>query len=145
MAAGLIRMEGDNKLHRVFKQLNVKPREIRAVTRGAGNIVKNRARKIIAKADFDDSEGTLKESIVVTTSKKYNGVWVGPNYGRYKGKRGSHFHLVAFDFTRSSGKRSTDHPIGQVIHQAAADVDVKIRKSMGKRFGSLLMRKIRKV
>jgi len=168
MAAGgfNITVNGDKELQKILSRANVTSGEIRSISRRAGNVIKNQARKNIKNFNFKDSTGQLAESIVVKGSKRYAGVWVGPAYSgkvfqetifqgeiagtffnvtREKTAFGKHFHLVAFDFIRSDGKRSTSNPIGQVVQEAAALKRAAIRSTLAKGYGTLLKRKLRKL
>jgi len=141
MPKGLITVQGDKRLLRLYKNLNVTHKQHVAITRKAGNIVKTWARKKIPVGPT----GNLKDSLVVKASKNYGGVWVGPNYGRFGGAaNGSHFHLVYKKFMRSHGKISTHNPMGNVMQEAAAEQEGKIKNTLAKGYGSLLKRKLRK-
>ena len=156
-----IELEGDYELARLFKELNMKPAEIRQGARFAAGIIRSKARQKAPKG----KTGNLRKGIVIKNSKnrKYASVWVGPNYGRHGKNRAPHAHLVAFKFTRSRGKFgfgsktnrdyeikspgavSTRKPIGQFIKQAAAENEETVARRAMDKYVKVLDKKIAKL
>lgn len=143
MSKSFIKLNGDKELQRLFNELDVKPKEIRTVSRAMAGRVRTAARKKAPKG----KTGNLRRGITIQsgTNKNYASVWVGPNYGRFRGPIAPHAHLVAFKFMRSTGKISNRNPIGQFIQEAAHEVQDKIIATGIKRYISLLQRKINKL
>lgn len=160
-----IELEGDYELARLFKELNMKPAEIRQGARFAAGIIRSKARQKAPKGTNSKNPGALKRGIVIKNSKnrKYASVWVGPNYGRHGNNRAPHAHLVAFKFTRSRGKFgfgnktnrdyeikspgavSTRKPIGQFIKQAAAENEEMVARRAMDKYVKVLDKKIAKL
>jgi len=147
-----ITVEGDKALLKALARANVKRGEIRAISRRAGNIIKNASRKKLRGINFENSEGNLAESIIVKSNKRFPGVVIVPNYDKGEAgseasdaTSGSYFHLQAFEFVRSKGGVTTRRPIGQVIQEAAAFKKSAISTTLAKGYGTLLRRKLRKL
>lgn len=143
MSKSFIKINGDKELQDLFNRLDVKPIEIRQVSRAAAGRVRTAARRKAPKG----KTGNLRRGITVQSSrnKNYASVWIGPNYGRFKGARASHAHFVAFKFMRSNGRISTNNPIGQFIQEAASEVGAKALESAQKKYVSMLNRKIKRI
>ena len=139
-----IKFNGDIELQRLFKELDVSPSKIRQASMAAGNMIRTRARK---KLKATQKTGNLMRSIIVKPgrNKKYASVWVGPNYGRFATDRGPHAHLVAFKFMRSTGRTSTNHPLGQFIQEAAGELEAKVMASVTNKYKKILEKEISKL
>ena len=148
MSKSLITVQGDERLIRIFKNLKVTPGQHRAVTRKAANIVKTQARRELKV--IKDS-GELQSSVVVKSLKRINGSLVAMNNydKRQKGnaKYGitnkTLFKIQTMGDYKGKGYSGRKR-LGPLLQIAAGKVENKVRQSLAKGYGSLLLRKLRR-
>jgi len=151
MPKGLITVQGDKRLLRLYKNLNVTPGQHRAITRKAANIVKTQTRRELSR--FKGGTGELKDSVVVKTLKRINGSLVAINNYKYRsGSANSKyqitnktlFKILTMGNYKNNPRIKNRTEQGPLIQIAAGKVEGKVRQALAKGYGSLLKRKLRK-